>query len=195
MLKRFVSLILLVAVTACLPPPEVGNAPSISFRQFDPFRLNVAEIKIIEDYTPSLNAPHVELRMPTSPSQAMKIWAGDRLRAIGSEGFIEVVIKDASVIAVPLPRTQGVKGAFTKDQSTRYDAKLEVEMRLYHGGAISNANLNVVGSRSQTIAEDASPSEHDALFHRMVEELMVSINAELERNIQQYFNQYLVYTP
>ncbi len=196
---KFRYLLLIVTalgVASCKNAPQPQPLPKIAFTRYVPFKLDVAYIDVIEEYKSSGKAPYVEQFFPTSPAQAMRTWVEDRIRTVGRDKFLQVVIKDASVKEVSLPRTQGIRGVFTRDQSQRYDARLEVEMRIYGDrSALSEASLHIAASRSATIGEDASPSARQKLFNRMTGELMEMVNAELEKNILSYFSNYIDYTP
>lgn len=186
-----VALILLtLTLAACVDTPPPPQAKALSFAQYAPITLDVADVQVNTNYRSPLAAPNVEHLFPTPPAEAMKIWVRDRIRPVGMARRLEVNIIDASVKEVPLERTKGIKGAFTKDQAKRFDARMEVEMRIYGTSPLSEASLNVIATRSQTLAEDASPAARDAVFDRMTAELMTSVNAELEKNIYQYFSNY-----
>lgn len=195
--KLFVCALLgmnLLAVNGCYDAPTPEPPKKIAFKKYAPFYLNVAYVNVTEEYKSSGTAPYVEQYFPTSPAQAMKNWVEERIRPIGKDRYLQVIIKDASVKEVQLPVTQGVKGLFTNDQSQRYDAKLEVEMRVYgSSSAMSEASLNIAATRSATIAENASADAREKLFQKITLDLMDEANAELERNILAYFGNYIDY--
>lgn len=184
---------LLVLLSACQNPPEVSKYTAPRFTQAQPFGIDVASMEVIAEYQSPMQKPHVEHLFPVTPADSVRIWAKDRLRTVGGEGRLEVIIKDASVKEVELPRTQGIKGAFTKDQSERYDARVEVQLRIYRGSGVSVADVEATATRSQTIAENASPAERDRLFWEMNNQLMKDLDRELDRNISRYFTSYLQY--
>lgn len=197
-MRRILHLLMVVpllTLAACNPPVVTRSKP-ISFAQYQPIALNVGSIQIVEEYHSPGHAPNVEQMFRTTPAEAMRQWVKDRIRARGGTRVLQVIIKDASVMQEDLPRTGGYQGVFTKDQSERYNARLEVEMRIYgEQGAMSEASISAVATRSDTAGEDYSAAKRDALFDRMLRDLMGLMNAELERNIQQYFANYIAYTP
>ena len=179
-------------LTACQPPPKLQSFPKPDFTAMPPVRLNIADVQVHEEYISPFKEPNVEHYFPTPPAEGVKIWARDRIQPAGTAGRIDIVIQDASVVESKLPRTTGLKGAFTKDQSTRYDGRLEVDLKLYDGqDIISRADAHVEVTKTQTIGEDATVADRDRLFDSMCKEMLATMNAELEKNIRQYFAAYL----
>ncbi len=177
-------------VSACSTP--AAPAPqTLSFTGYPPINLDVGNIEVAEDYKSPQRAPNVEHLMPYSPADAMQIWVKDRLRAKGSAKLAQVSIIDASVVATDLPKTQGIKGLFTNDQDKRYDARLEVEIRIYGDSALSEASTSVEVTRSITIPENASVNSRKATYNQLVADLMKMLNEKLEKNIHQYLNNYI----
>jgi hypothetical protein len=192
-MHRFLSSLLgLALLTGC--SDGVVDFPPLSFTRYHPIYLNVSNIEYVEEYKSPMKAPFIEHLMPYSPSEAMHVWVKDRIRTIGNDKFLQVIIKDGSVKASQLPTPQGVKGLLTISQDRQYDAKLDVELRIYGGGAMSDANVHVAAHRSITLAENASVHTRDAAFRRMIAEMMESVNAELEKNIYQYMGKYINYS-
>lgn len=192
-MKKYLSIFVACLLCACSTAQEMLRPQPISFTQYPLIQLNVANIEIKDEYTSPQQKPNVEHLMPVSPAEAMHGWVADRLRATGGSRTLQVIIRDASVKETELPRTEGVKGVFTNDQAYRYDARLDVEMRIYGDRALSEASLNTLGTRSETIPENASVLSRDKAFNTMIKKLMMDVNAELEKNIFTYFGRYLDY--
>jgi hypothetical protein len=186
--KRFLplSLILLLAgglMVSCDTPPRREPFPQLTYQHLAPINLDVAQIVIQDAYQPPMTAPHVDQDFPTPPAAAARQWAKDRLKAVGSDGVAKFTILDGSAVDVPLPRTTGISGVLTQDQSDRYDVKLtvrlEVENRMgNHSGAIAAS-----AQRSESVAEDMTLNEREKLWFKMTDELMKQLNAELEKQI------------
>lgn len=194
MIRRISRLIALLplALAACAPPAPAHYAPP-SFAQLQPFNLDVATVNVVAEYKASVEPPHVEGLFTVTPGEAMRQWIKDRIHGVGSDNTLTIIIKDASVTETNLPPHQG-PGTFTYENGKRYDARLEVEMRIYGGdSAISEASTNAVATRSDTLPANASLADKRALFDRMTSELMNVMNAQLEKNIYTYFNGYLRY--
>lgn len=177
-------------LAACQNAPEAFRPRPFAFEvnRSAPTSINVAEIKIIENYQPPLRQPFVEQDFPVAPANAVRKWVDSRLKATGASGVLEVTIDDASVRETRLPKTKGVKGVFTDDQEARYDAKLSVTFRLFRGErAISEASGEVIVTRSRTINEHATVDQRDAMYHQMTAEMMNDFEREANSRLRQYF--------
>src|SRR6185295_5277981 len=126
---------------------------------------------------------NVEQQFPVRPADAAARWARERLQAVGAEGVAVVKIVNASVVEVPLPRTTGVRGAFTTDQSERYDGVLEVEVDASSRVRGSTAMVKSRAQRSRSVAENVTLNDRDKVWFEMTEALMNDLNASLERQI------------
>ena len=194
-MKKIIPLIALCfALTACEEAPQPFKPGPLAFEQstIAPLSVNVATIKITDNYTPPLRRPNVDQDFPIAPDSAIRRWVGARLKATGTSGVLEVVINDAAVKEVPLPTTKGVKGLFTDDQDARYDAHIAVTFRLFTGAqAMSDATSDVEVSRSHSINEKATIYQRQALFQQMINEMMNDFDQESNMRLHQYFARFL----
>ena len=190
LLRCFTALLAVGLVTACAQqqPPA---PPALSFSQYPVLNMNVARIEVVEAYKSPNAAPNIEHLMPSSPAKAMKLWVKERLRATGSDKMLQVTIVDAPVISSDLPRTKGVAGLFTVDQDKKYEARLEVEMRIYGEGSLSEADTSVIVSRSTTIPENATVNSRRIAYEKLIADMMEMLNDKLEKNMLKYFGAYI----
>jgi hypothetical protein len=191
-MKKYFALAMLALLTACEQAPAPQTLPGVNFSGATPIRLAVAEIRVIDNYRPKLAAPNVEHQFPLTPAQAIKDWASQRLQATGGTGILEITIEDASVVEVPLPVKEGVRGFFSDDQSQRYDLKLRTVMRAYSGeraSADAEGDVNIV--RSKSINEKATIADREALFNTMVLEAATIHDREAEARLRQFFNRFI----
>lgn len=190
---RFYSVICsLFLLAACEAAPEGYALRPISFSDKSPISLNVARIDVIENYKSPLAAPNVEHQFATSPAQAVRIWANERLRAVGTSGSLEITIDDASVKEVKLPIKDGVRGFFTDDASERYDGVLSVTFRAYDGvNGLSRAEGSASITRSQSINEKATIADREHLWHEMVRDMANAYDREAELRLRQYFTPFI----
>ncbi len=186
----FVAVALLLGACSSEAPPPA--APPLSYIKSAPFSMDVANVNIVESYKTSSQVPHVEGVFTPTPAAGIRQWVTDRVRAVGAKRVLSVTIKDASVVESEVPSSD--PGSYFHEGGRRYDGRVEVEMRIYsESSAMSDASINVVATRSDTLADHASLSTRKALFTRMNRELMEVMNGELEKNFYRYFSNYIRY--
>jgi hypothetical protein len=190
MFRRFYALCALIVVMACAPSGPVDFKP-LTFTRFQPIYFDVSSIEVVEEYKSPMRQPYVEHLLPYSPAEAMRVWVKDRLRAIGSNRTLQVIVKEGSVKTTTLSS----KSWFAFDDKRRYDAVLTVELRIYGpSSAMSEASVIVTANRSIILNEKASVYERDAAFRQMIADMMETLNAELERNMFKYMANYINYS-
>src|SRR3546814_19657723 len=92
------------------------------------------------------------------PKDAAVRWAQDRLVASGDRLTFRYIVREASVVEIPLPVSGGITGMLTTDQSERYEARIVVEMQVLDGRQIQGS-AKAEARRSVTVAEDSSLNE------------------------------------
>jgi len=183
-------------LTGCTePPPPSRRFAEITFQQYPKFNFTVGKIEIVREYVPPLHAPNVDHLFPVPPVQMAEQWARDRLVAAGGTDVLRYVIKRASVVESELPKTTGIRGAFTNEQAERYDAVVEVEIEIRNERGYRDGVASARAERRQTVAEDISPADRDKTWFAMTEALGRDLNGELERNIQAGLPRFLTYPP
>lgn len=192
-MKKLLATVALLALAACESAPQTYTPSPISFASEGPIRLNVAQIRVVENYRSPMSPPNVEHQFATTPANAVKQWVRDRLQAVGTTGTLDVAIDDASVKETLLPKTTGIKGLFTNDQDARFDASLRVSMRLYDGiNPSSLASGDVSVTRFKTISERSTVDDRTRLFDGMTRDVMDTYNDAAEARLNQFFGPYIV---
>ena len=185
-MRLLAALVLTLALAGCSSaPPPAPEFPRITFQSKPPFRIEVAHIDIDRSYDVPRSAPHVAHLFPESPAQAARNWAVDRLRASGKSGVLHVSIQTADAIEVPLPRTTGLRGAFTRDQSEQYVVTVALRLELSDPATGRSAVVDARAERTASTAEDSSMNDRRALWYRMTDGVMSDLDQELERQIRQ----------
>lgn len=182
----------MAALVACETPVEVEKFPELTYTHLAPFRLNALTVEVKSEYRPPLAAPNVDHLFPTPPKKALQRWAGDRLKAAGQTGSARFTIIDASIIETALPRDKGLTGALTKQQAFRYDATVEASLEIMDAKGFRKAFATARVKRSRTVREDATLNDRDRIWFILVESLMKDFNDEMEKNIRQYMQGYLM---
>lgn len=186
--------VLALTLAACENAPGSFQPTPFAFENphLSPIVMNIANITVTDHYDPPLKRPNVEQDFPVRPTDAVKKWADNRLRATGTAGTLDLEIHDASVKEVALPKSSGVKGFFTDDQDARYDATLSATYRVYLPNSLApKATGDVIITRSRSIHERASINERSAIFHAMTADIMNDFERESLARFHQYFGAYL----
>ena len=192
-MKKIITLALLALLTACQDAPLAYTPEPFAFEtdRQPPFSVNVATIKVTDNYRPPLRKPNVEQDFPIPPALAVRKWADTRLKATGTSGVLEISINDASVKESAIAKPDGVKGVFTKDQAQN-NAHLVVNIRLYTGNdAMSAASGDVEITRSRTINVNDSIYAHQQFYHAMARDMMAGYDTEANKILRKYFSNYL----
>ncbi len=190
-LRGLVLVLGVVALAACSSTPPAPQFPEITFTHLPPIRLEVARIDVVLEYAAPGVRPNVEQLFPVRPAAAAERWAHDRLRAVGGDGVARVVIKQATVVEVKLPRTTGLPGVFTTDQAWRYDGVLEVSVEVLGRTDGRHGSVSARAMRSRTAPENITLNERDRLWFGLTEALVNDINASLDRQIHAHFGVFM----
>ena len=180
------------AVLGCETPVPDQRLPDLTFGHLAPLRVDVAQIEVVADYRSPLAPPNIEHMFPTSPEKALRQWAKDRLRPAGPAGRARLVIVNAAVTETPLSIDRGFAGSFKKEQSERYDAALEASLEVVDGRGARRGFAAARVTRSTTVREDISLADREREWVALVEGLMKDFDAEIERNIRQYLDGFLM---
>jgi len=176
---------------ACAPPPPEANFPEIAFRDSPPFRVDVAEIALIEHYQPPLRAPHVEHESPMPPVVPLRNWVRDRLVAEGSGGSLKATVVDARITETLLSVNEDLAANLTTEQAVRFDGRVEMRLEVLDRAGGVRASVNGEATRSRTMPEDATLREREEVLFQIAEDLANDLNAVLGANIRQHFAPYL----
>ena len=180
--------VLLAACETTVPPKQF---PDLRYTHMPAISLAVSRVVVVEQYQSSTAKPHVEAEFPVLPARAASQWLKDRLSAVGGSDSVRATVTKASVVEVPLKRTSGVRGAFTKDQSERYDATLAVQIEILDSRGRQRGIVSSEATRSQTVTEDISLADREQVWFRMTEAMMSDLNSSLEKQVREHFKRWL----
>ena len=178
-------------LAACETTLPSADFPLPTYDHLAPLRFDVAAIDIEQAFEPSAEPPRVELLFPVRPDEAAASWARGRLMAVGQSRRLRFRVRDASVVEVELEQSGGLTGAFTTEQSERYEATLSVEVELLDetGFALGRATAGV--KRSITVPEDASLIEREKTWYDLTKRLTDDLDTQLEKTLRSVFFKYL----
>lgn len=182
--REFLLLPSLALLGACDTPPARHSFATLTFQDRPNIRLDVAQIEIVQAYKAPGQAPNVDHLFPQKPLDVATSWGRDVLRAVGQRGMATYTILDASAIETRLPRSTGMTQMFKKEQSDRYDLKIAVQLDLNNPLLRATGTAQASASRSQTVAEDMTLNEREAVWFDMTESAMRELDQKLEAAIR-----------
>jgi hypothetical protein len=181
----------LVSLVGCNTPPPQQKLPEITYAEMALIRLDVRAVEVIWSYAPPYKAPNVDHLFAVPPGRAAERWANDRLKPEGSQGLARFIIRNASVVQTRLKTTGGVSGLFKAEQSDRYDAVLEVELRLQDSSGLKDGVVSARATATQTVPENITLNDLEKTWFGMTESLMRELNKQLEANIRAHLQPFL----
>ncbi len=190
--SRLVSLLLgVILLVGCETSLPSQRLPDLTYSHLRPLVFDVGSVAIALDYQAPLAAPNVDHLFPVPPAEGLRRWLSGRVKSGGGDGDVRFVITDASVIETRLALKKGLTGAFTKEQSERYDARIEAVLEIRDGGGarLGFAEANV--TRSTTVREDANINERELAWFKLTEALMKDFDAEMEKSIRRHLIKWL----
>ena len=182
---------LLAAAASCALDAPGNRFEEISYSDLPAIGLDVGTIEIEQAYRGTGQAPHVELRFPVRPGDAARRWAEDRLAARGDRLTFRYVVRQASAVETALPRTEGVTGLLTTDQSERYETHIIVDMQILDGRQVKGT-ASAEARRSVTVPENITLSERERAWYKLTQDVMNDLNDQLETTIKSAFFPYIV---
>lgn len=158
--------------------------PSIDVASLPELRLNVAEIQVVPGYVSPGRKPNVEQLASPSPQQAAEAWAQSKVKAVGTRNRAMVIIRQASIVEVPLPTKGGLEGVFTKEPDRRYDGTLEadIEIRSDNGRKIAEAQARAL--RTQSVVQGAGDAQLKEIWAKMSRDLAGDLAAEMDKQVR-----------
>jgi hypothetical protein len=183
LLKAIGPVLLALALGSCKTPPDRQEFPEITFQHLQPFRLDVASVRIVDAYAAD-PGNDIGNQFPESPEAVARQWGEDRLLAVGSQGEAIYTITIAKATQTPLRRSTGMSAMTHKDQSDRYDLQITVNLEVQSGG--KSGAVTAQAARSQTVREDLTLNQREGVLFRLLDVTMRDINAQMEKVIPHY---------
>lgn len=169
--------VLLAACGKRAAPPDL---PDLTFTRQRPIRLDVSTLQVVDSYQPPARRPNVEHLFPVPPALAAERWAKDRLRAAGPSGTARFEVLRGDVVETP------------RAAADRFEAVLEVRLELASADGRRTGEVSARASRTQTVEHDATLDERERVWFDMTEALMRDLDAQLERQIAQHLQAFLL---
>jgi hypothetical protein len=182
--RTFLLLSSLALLAACDTPPMRQSFATLTFQDRPPIRLDVAQVEIVQGYKAPGVAPHVDHLFPQKPADVAATWGRDVLQAAGERGMATYTVLDASATETALPRSTGMTQMFKTEQSDRYDLHIEVKLEVGNPLLATTGVVTASANRSQTVAEDMTMNQREAVWFQMTESAMRELDGKLEAAIR-----------
>ncbi len=171
---------------------DPGNRfAGLTYEHLPDINLDVGEIQVEQAYKATTEAPNVGHVFPVPPKDAAVRWGQDRLVAKGDRLTFRYIVRQASAIETELPKTQGVTGLLTTDQSERYEVHIVIDMQVLDGRQVQG-NATAEARRSVTVPEDITLNEREQIWYKLTQDTMNDLNDQLEETIKTAFFPYIV---
>ncbi len=189
--KLIISCIVVFGLSACTTTPEKLTYADITFSHLTPIKLNVGEIKVVNEFKSTLKSPHVEHELPVKIDQSIMRWSKDRLQPVGGSGAYAILtIKDASAVEAAMEKSKGLKGVFTNDQSELYTFHVAVELQIVDVNG-SKGLATAEAQRSKSVPEDITLNNREKMYFEQTELVMQDYDAEMEKNIRAFLGEFI----
>lgn len=172
-------------LSGCETAPPPRRFAQITFRYAPPIQLSVGAVEVQVPWQAPVGGGHAELEMPVDPVATAARWGTDRLAAAGGSGKATVSVLEMSVVETQLKTKTGITGAFTTDQSERYDMRLIMRVQASDPARGATAETTVSAERSQTVLEGITLAEREDIWYGMIEKLMGEMDTRLTASIRQ----------
>jgi hypothetical protein len=156
-------------------------------------RLGVAEMQVLAAYTPPTDRAHVERSVPFAPTTALEIWAKTHVEAKGQRGTALLLIRQASIVAVPLKeKVDTFRDWFRRQPVERFDGVLELELQIRDDGGNLHARLTTRATHSRHLMDDsrdrpnARIHELQTLTDEIIAAALIQLDSELRASLPQW---------
>jgi hypothetical protein len=170
------------SATLCATAAAEGGKPRLA--------LDVLKVETATEYQAPRTAPNVDHLFPTPPDEAIRNWVKTEFEAVGRDRLALLVIREASVVEVPLEKAGGIRSWFTVDQSERYDAVVDVQIEI-RGDQGREAYASAQVKRSRTVPEDITEDGRRAVWAEMTDDLLNDLGGQLETAMRRFLADYI----
>ncbi|MHB1207880.1 MAG: hypothetical protein ACYCZX_20110 [Rhodospirillaceae bacterium] len=176
-------------------PPAYAAADAVSVIRFSDatsLSTDATSLSIYVDARPPKEYPHVMYRAPFTFEQAAKAWADSHFSLSGnSVNTLRITLREGDITEKLLPKTGGIKGWFTKDQSAEYEARLAVEVAVVDPNGKVLASADGKASHTRTVPEGSTEEDKRHVWADMIKAAFDGLDAELQPRIRSTMANYV----
>jgi len=194
MMKKTIAAFCFVALLAACagdPPPPIAatNKPKLP-----KIALDVKTVSLADRSGSQTSSVFKANSFSPTIAEAIKQWAVDRLQAAGQTGNAIVIIKDASLVAQPIPvkKDDFFDNLFTRPQGMKYIGHAEVAIEA--SGRSGYAMANADATRVLTLPEEPTTLEKQEAYYAMLNGIMKDLGEHLDSGIKQHMSSMILDT-
>ena len=189
---HFFLLCISFSLASCQTVGKLEKFPTMTFTHLSKIRLLVRDIKILELQKNQITPPYITHQFPISPAKATRRWAKDKLQIGGKKNTARLIIKIAEAKQIPLKIDKTFVGSFKNQQSDRYETELSAKLEILNEKKEIEAVVEAEAQHFKTVSEATSLSDRRKIWYNMIEVLMNEFNKEIDKNINNNFQRYLI---
>lgn len=179
---------LMLALSSCQTAPPVSEVPELAFTTMPKTNLNVSRIEIVNNFHPTMAAPHIEHLFRQPPALVAQRMLENGLVANGSYNTLRVTIDDASVVRRDLPVSKGIFDLFNNEEAEEFKAHVALRFELLaEGSERVEGHATVTSDRLTTLLEDASPVDRDNAYFELDEAIRNDLQAGFDGVVRNTF--------
>jgi hypothetical protein len=164
----------------------------IRFSDASSLSTDATSLSIYVDARPPKEYPHVMYRAPFTFEQAAKVWADSHFSLSGnSVNTLRITLREGDITEKLLPKTGGIKGWFTKDQSAEYEARLAVEVAVIDPNGKVLASADGKASHTRTVPEGSTEEDKRRVWADMIKTAFDGLDTELQPRIRSTMASYV----
>lgn len=180
------------SLASCQTVGKLEKFPTMTFTHLSKIRLLVRDIKILELQKNQITPPYITHQFPISPAKATRRWAKDKLQIGGKKNTARLIIKIAEAKQIPLKIDKTFVGSFKNQQSDRYETEISAKLEILNEKKEIEAVVEAEAQHFKTVSEATSLSDRRKIWYNMIEVLMNEFNKEIDKNINNNFQRYLI---
>lgn len=191
MTRRAMLLTSLAAVAGCATPAPEPAPTTITFSHLRPLRLDVARVRVVVDYVLPFEKPHVEHLASLSPAEAVRQWAKDVLKPVGTRREAVLVVTDASLVEEVAAGQSGLQGLLRGGTSERYRARLVARIEIRDGEEVLARSETTV-SHSRSLSDARSLTGRARLWYEQIGHVIERFDMQQRTHASRHLGRYLV---
>lgn len=185
-------LAMVLGASVCAAQVDKANPPELQFAETIVYNVDATSKVIdIRDATPKTYPQVGHLSLITFEA-ALRNWADKRFQVTGnSVNTLRITMSEGRITEILLPITKGIGGWFKKEEATKYEAALKLEIAIVdpNGQIVSKAEASAMAS--QSLLEGASRDKKERAMVELVNICLNNVDRELRTQLPQYMGQYI----